>query len=186
MTILPHTQAFLAAQSLQMRKFQEQFQKRKSVQLYQLQEEHSIHHHHNEEAHDTHNQQIKEEWTKILEQQQLIYAMLASILQPNAATTPSHLPLTMTACSPPGPHNEISQSPDCSMSFAPIALCGTAKFTTHPLSHLKLFTPPKFCLPTRLHSEDNGVAPPPETEAGKNPCHFVLVVSCRIGISPIT
>jgi hypothetical protein len=45
--------------------------------------------------------------------------------------------------------------------------------------------PPKFYLPTRLGSKDNDIAPPPEKEACKNPCHFVLVVACRLGISPI-
>jgi hypothetical protein len=46
-------------------------------------------------------------------------------------------------------------------------------------------TPPKFYLPTRLGSKDGGVAPPPENEVCKNPCYFVLVVACQLGISPI-
>jgi hypothetical protein len=46
-------------------------------------------------------------------------------------------------------------------------------------------SPPEFCPPNRLLLEDNGVAPPPENKAGKIPCHFVLVVPCRLVISPI-
>jgi hypothetical protein len=60
--------------------------------MHQLPEDNSISHPHIEEAPSTRNQQIQEEWTRNLEQQQLIHAMLASILEP--------LPLTMKAHPP--------------------------------------------------------------------------------------
>jgi hypothetical protein len=93
----------LAAQSLQLREFQEQFQEQQSIQLKhqiefqeQLQDgqsiklhvkaEHSIPYYQMEEAQSTSNQQGQEEWTKVLERQQQIHTMLISILQPNATT----------------------------------------------------------------------------------------------------
>jgi hypothetical protein len=63
--------------------------------MHQRQEDNSIYQPHIEEAPSTRNQQIQEEWTRNLEQQQLIHAMLASILEP--------LPLTMKAHRPSKP-----------------------------------------------------------------------------------
>jgi hypothetical protein len=92
--ILSSTQTFFVEQSLQLHKFQElakqclqlrKYQEQQSLQLYQLQEAHTIHHQQINGMQSTKNQ---DKWTKIQEQQQLIHAMLESILQPQAITTP--------------------------------------------------------------------------------------------------